>query len=373
MLIPFDDYPIHQTPLPLGQPGYGNPHHYDRFWFNGFRDDLIFGVAFCSYPNRQIMDGAFSVVHGGVQHSVFASGRINRDPVATHMGPIRIEIVEPMRVNRVIVDAPDHGLIADLTYTAHTAVVEESRQICYDGARLFMDTTRATQWGTWTGSLEVDGYSVDLGAGVHATKDRSWGARTIHSSTGGATQDPPEVLFLWSPIHFDDECLHFLVFENPDGSRWAQDGFVVTKIGPDAPVFGPGTEPTQFAQIDHHIDWLPGQRRARGARLTVRTLDGQTEDIRLEPLMTFQMKGIGYGHPFWGHGNWHGEHAVGGESYPEGTTDPMRPENIHIQQVVRASWRGKQGLGVLEQVLLGPHYRYGFADYLDGAPGIRTH
>jgi hypothetical protein len=76
MLIGFDDYPVHQTALPLAHAGSGSPHHYDRFWFNGFRDDLMFGVAFCVYPNRELVDGAFSVVVDGRQHSVFASGRI---------------------------------------------------------------------------------------------------------------------------------------------------------------------------------------------------------------------------------------------------------------------------------------------------------
>ena len=94
MLIPFDDYPVHQTSLPLAQSGSGNPHQYDSFWFNGFREDVMFGVAFCSYPNRELMDGAFSVVHDGRQHSVFASGRIKADRVDTSMGPIRIEVLE---------------------------------------------------------------------------------------------------------------------------------------------------------------------------------------------------------------------------------------------------------------------------------------
>jgi hypothetical protein len=58
MLIAVVDYPVHQTPLPLAQAGSGNPNFYDRFWFNGFREELILGVAFCSYPNKQIMDGA---------------------------------------------------------------------------------------------------------------------------------------------------------------------------------------------------------------------------------------------------------------------------------------------------------------------------
>ncbi|CAM5720953.1 hypothetical protein MAUB1S_00761 [Mycolicibacterium aubagnense] len=45
MLTPFDDYPVHQTPLPIAHAGNGHPDHYDRFWFNGYTEDLYFAVA----------------------------------------------------------------------------------------------------------------------------------------------------------------------------------------------------------------------------------------------------------------------------------------------------------------------------------------
>ena len=67
VLTPFDEYPIHQTAVPVAQVGDGHPDAYDRFWFNGYRDDLYFGIAMARYPNRGILDAAFSVLHDGVQ------------------------------------------------------------------------------------------------------------------------------------------------------------------------------------------------------------------------------------------------------------------------------------------------------------------
>jgi hypothetical protein len=126
--------------------------------------------------------------------------------------------------------------------------------------------------------------------------------------------------------------------------------------------------PTPLLRVEHLIDWQPGTRRARGARLLIHTLDGACDEMTLEPLMTFQMKGIGYGHPVWGHGQWHDERAVGSETYELAALDGLLPENVHVQQLVRARWRGREGLGVFEQVILGPHARYGFRDLVDGAP-----
>lgn len=180
VLTPFDDYPIHQTPMALAHAGNGHPDHYDRFWFNGYTEDFYFAVALGIYPNRGVIDAAFSVVHERTQRSVFASGRAPLDRTQTAIGPIRIEIVEPLRVNRVVVDAPEHGLSADITFTARTAGYEEPRQTRYLGSRLIIDMTRASQLGRWAGSVTVDGATRVLDEQtVYGTKDRSWGLRPI--------------------------------------------------------------------------------------------------------------------------------------------------------------------------------------------------
>src|SRR5439155_7367575 len=74
MITPWDDYPVHQTAMPVATPVSGDPNHYDRYFFNGFdpNGEYYFGVALGIYPNRGVIDGAFSVVRSGVQHSVFA-------------------------------------------------------------------------------------------------------------------------------------------------------------------------------------------------------------------------------------------------------------------------------------------------------------
>ncbi len=128
MLTPLDDYPIHQTALPIAHPASGDPNHYDRYWFNGYREDFYFAVGMAVYPNRGIIDAAFSTVHDGVQRSVFASSRMPADRTQTRVGPLSIEIVEPLRVTRVRVDAADLGIDADVTFTARTVALEEPRQ-----------------------------------------------------------------------------------------------------------------------------------------------------------------------------------------------------------------------------------------------------
>ncbi len=104
--MPFDDYPVHQTVLPLAHAGGSHPDFYDRFFFNGYTEDSYFAVALGVYPNRGVIDAAFSMVRRGVQRSVFASGRVPADRTQTRIGPVSVGIVDPLRVNRVRVDAP---------------------------------------------------------------------------------------------------------------------------------------------------------------------------------------------------------------------------------------------------------------------------
>lgn len=151
MLLASDDYPLHQSVLPIAHVMDGHPNAYDRFWFNGYTEDFFFAVALGLYPNRGVIDGAFSVVQGDRQFPVFASDALVGRP--TEVGPIRVKILEPLRVNRIIVDAPEQGLRCELTYTQRTATSEEPRQTMHDGARIFMDATRATQLGPGVAGL----------------------------------------------------------------------------------------------------------------------------------------------------------------------------------------------------------------------------
>ena len=64
---------------------------------------------------------------------------------------------------------------------------------------------------------------------------------------------------------------------------------------------------------------------------------------------------------------WKGDLALAAESWKTDEVDPLALENLHIQQVVRARSGDRVGIGVLEQVCIGPHVPSGFTEYFDGA------
>jgi hypothetical protein len=365
VLTPFDDYPVHQTPLPIAHAATGDPNHYDRFWFNGYTEDYYFAAGMAVYPNRGIIDAAFSIVADGVQRSVFASGRIPGDRSQTRIGPLTIDVVEPLRVTRLRVEAADLGIDADVTFRARSHVLEEPRQTMTAGTRIVMDSTRMTQWGTWTGRIAAGGRAFDVQS-VLGTKDRSWGVRPIGAPTPAAPElTLPQVFFLWAPINFDDCCTHFLCFERANGDRIVGSQAILPVIGDDDPTWGLEGSIEHLSNTVHEVRWAPGLRRSQGATLRMRRHDGREEVIELEPLLTFRMRGIGYGSPDWGHGHWRGELATGAEEFKVEDLDNVEPANLHVQQVMRARWGDRTGLGVLEQLAFGEHPS-GLTGLLDG-------
>jgi hypothetical protein len=67
------------------------------------------------------------IVREGVQRSIFASGAMPLDR-STAVGRIRVEVSEPMRTIRYVVEPHVHGIECDLKFRASTVAIEEPRQ-----------------------------------------------------------------------------------------------------------------------------------------------------------------------------------------------------------------------------------------------------
>jgi hypothetical protein len=373
MLTKFDDYPIHQTPEPIAHAASTDRNVYDRYWFNGYADDgeFYFGIGLGYYPNRGIMDCGFSLVIGGEQYAFHGSRRAGKEPTDCTVGPFKIDVVEPMRIIRVTLDENETGISCDLLFEARTACVEEGRQTFRNERHAIMDATRFAQFGRWSGHVGYDGKRLEIDRRrVLGTKDRSWGLRPIgEPEVGGAPiASVPQFYFLWAPIHWDDHCTHFGVFENSDGFRWHQDAAIVPAYDTPAEIPGVMDDDIRYwSRAEGKVTYVPGSRRAASADIALISSSGERRDIELEALLCFRMRGIGYMHPEWGHGLWKGDLAIGGESWRCDDVDPLAMENLHIQQVVRARSEGREGVGVLEQLCIGTHEPSGFTEFLDGA------
>lgn len=373
MLNRLDDYPIHQTPLPIAYPATSDRNVYDRTWFNGYVGDgaWYFGIGMAVYPHRGILDCAFSVVErGGRQHCFYGSRRAPAERTEMTVGPFRMEVIEPLRRTRVILDDNDSGVSCDLTFTARTAGIQEARQTLYSGTRASMDATRFDQFGSWEGVIRhPDGEIRVDAAQCFGTKDRSWGVRGIgEPETGGAPHVPGGIAFMWAPLFWDDHVSHAIFFDGADGQPLVREGLTAPLYADEHAIPEQGAaSDTRMATARHRIDYHRGTRLASRVEIDLVPLEGEMRTITLEPLLKFQMKGLGYMHPEWGQGMWKGELATGGESFYPDQLDPLDRENLHTQQVVRATDGSSEGVGVFEQIVIGPYAPAGFTEFFDGA------
>jgi hypothetical protein len=369
VLSPFDDFPIHPSADPIAHPASGDPNHYDRYWFNGHDADasFYFGAAMGHYPVRGVIDAAFSIVWEGVEHSIFASGVMPADR-STTIGPIRLEVTEPMRVIRYLVEPNEHGIACDLTFRATTVAVEEPRQRRVHAGVILTDHTRLTQWGTWEGTITVDGTTLTIAPDeVSGTRDRSWGVRPVGSDQVQTLRPPlePSVFWLWAPLHFGDRFTHLALHEHPDGSRWLESALVLDPIPEGAAPWS--TEGVRECRsIGYELEWEPGRREIKRAHLSFEDPIEGTIHVELEKVLTFRMRGIGYWHPYWAHGSLHGQLETGRESIKLSDFDPLDFSSLHLQNLVVATMGGRTGVGVLEEIHLGPHGPTGLTGFIDG-------
>lgn len=345
-----DDYPIHQTPDPVAYSG-TDRNFYDRYFINGYAPDggSFFAVAFGVYPHLDVADAHFCVVRDGVQHCLHASRRLGMERMELSCGPIRIEIVEPLKSLRVIVDG--EGIAADITFTGRAFPIEEPRFTWRIGPRTVMDYTRLTQNGHYEGWIAVDGQREALAPGSMGTRDRSWGVRPIGAADPQfAGKAVPQFFWQWTPINLPSRSVFYHLNAHADGTPWNTRAVIVPDSG--------GADAVQEHHAPHMATQLEGGTRwPAPSELTV-----GGEVFRIEPLSRFQMRGLGYTSPRWGHGMDHGALEVEREDIDLAAIDPARPDNLHVQMLCRVTGPGEQqGMGVFEQLAIGDYAPLGLA------------
>jgi hypothetical protein len=113
--------------------------------------------------------------------------------------------------------------------------------------------------------------------------------------------------------------------------------------------------------------WASGTRWLESATVTLERWRAEPLVVTYTPLLRFFMRGIGYTHPEWGHGEWKGDFAETRDELVVADANPADPTSIHLQNLCRVESNGKVGTAVFEHLVIGPHEPSGFTSILDGA------
>lgn len=362
MLTHADDYPIHQLPEPVATAG-TDRNFYDRYYFQGYSADqrTIVGAALGVYPHLDLMDAHFMLQHDGVQHRVFASKHMHSERMCMQVGPIELQVIQPLQQLRLTVADSAHGVHADLVFEGLSAPIEEPRFTHRAGPRTILDLTRMTQSGTWQGQVQAGGDTHSL-RGWRGTRDRSWGIRPL-----GARDPQPmpgtglhQWYWLWVPMHFDDHVMFFHTNDDAHGNGWNRSAVLVNLHNHQqqhlfdvrfSPRYAPGTQQVNHCEVQGQLPC--------GTPVRV-VLDGNGAIV--------PKQGEGYHHPSWGHASFHPEPlATHFESVDiRSGYDLNNPANVHrfvmaTAQLHIGNQAVRHGQATLEQMLLGAHAPSGWA------------
>jgi hypothetical protein len=376
VLGPLDDTLWHQLATTFDHVGTSDPRFFDRYWFAvtepGGRATLQFTLGV--YNNMDVVDGGFVVVHAARQRNLRVS-RALRPRFEPVCGPLRVEVLEPLRRFRLVAEPGDHPVHGELEWTGVLAPEEERPHFSRVRGRVSEEYQRFNQIGECSGWLDVEGARVELDR-WWGCRDHSWGVRPSMGIPEPVTAAPPEpgtAGFLFAFLFFSTDTIagHVQIAER-GAERAYLTGLFRDRRAPDAPDL-------HVVDADLHVEMVEGTRRFHTVTIDAALAGGSTdaERVRLRADAlgpSLAMTGLGYSGGFddgRGLGVWRGvEHA---ESDVWDVTDPeavvredgsvSRPAH-RIQPVhVTASGSGLdgQGTGSMTMIATGRLPRHGLA------------
>jgi hypothetical protein len=347
--------------------GTSDRNFYDRCYFNAHdrTGDIFLVTGLGVYPNLGVIDAYATVRRGDRQWAVRCSDALEERSLDAHVGPYRVEVIEPLSKIRVACETPDRGLAFDLTWDGSFVCVDEPHHIMHSADRVIIDGRRFAQVGTWSGLLNVDGEDIVVGPETWVgSRDRSWGIRPVgEAEPQGRSADEPREGFWWLyvPLRFDEFAVIVIVQEDPDGTR---------TLNAASRVWADGRhEQLGWPEID--IEYRPGTRHPDRAVLHMRSPDRSAVTLEVETLTGVALHiGAGYGgDPDWSHGQWRGRGWLDSAVYD--LTDPTVAGRVPfgvIDHVARATCGRAEGFGLFEHASVGRHDPTGFKDWLSLAP-----
>lgn len=291
---------------------------------------LAIGFGFGKYVNRNVVDAYGGISRGVEQWTVRASRELSSNPNGIDVGPLRYEIIEPLKRIRVVLERnPIQPIAFDITLEGIVPCVVEEREDrrTLTGYRHSADQIRYHQTGTARGWVEVDGKRHEVGPDTWImTRDHSWGLRP---AVGEPMRDLPpdpmdsdlaQVLAIWNPLYF----------EKPDGSTYAFHQYYLCYAGTGFRhermqggfEFADGRRDPLRA-LEPVLTFDPINRRFKQGEFRLTMGNGRVRTLRARAIgATGFHLGAGLYHGFDGkhHGSYRGRLALEGEHFADCST-----------------------------------------------------
>ncbi|MBV9208485.1 MAG: hypothetical protein JO037_24475, partial [Actinobacteria bacterium] len=178
MLLRFDEYPYHQITASFSGVAGSDPQ-----WNDGHYvcvSDQAGNVSLAStlrlYHNNDVLDGFVCLRHAGRQHNIRLSRRLRPRMDELAVGPLRLEIIEPMRALRLVLEDNEFGFTLDITCRSERVPYEDPAEVTRIDGRLISERMTYEITGKCAGWVQVAGAHYELDPATDSFfRNHSWG------------------------------------------------------------------------------------------------------------------------------------------------------------------------------------------------------
>lgn len=368
-----DDLIGHQAPAPFAQrAGNGDARFTERYWYtlhpiSGTVDGMpmILDIGMGYYPNKGVMDVFAGITVGRRQHNFRASRALGATPLNAGAGPLRIQVLEGMKLHRLTLEDNESGFSFALDFEASFPATQEKQNYRERKGEVEEDMVRISQFGRWHGWFVIDGTRHEVAPHTWwGQRDHSWGIRSEMRTDEAAppVQQHSSFFWTWSMFQFEDMGISIFLKEREPGQPHYLSASEFVRAADGSVTHREATGAT------HALEWADdplGQTIVAGS-FTLEFAEGPPRTVRMEGLQArFYLKGGLYGgFNGWNHGDnkgdYHADHDVW-ELDDAATRAKARTLSDHV---VRATCDGRTGVGISE---------YGVAQGYPRYPGPQKH
>ncbi len=345
----------------------------EKIWASIARTDgslqIDFGLG--KYQNRGIIDGFGGVSRGREQWTVRGSRELASAPEQSGVGPVQMEVVEPLRQMRFRLEPNDVQPISfDIVLSGVTPPFFEERNLVRNRrtGRIDVDVIRYHQGGWASGTVTVDGETHEVRPEEwFGFRDHSWGVR---QAIGEPSTDliPAQAIpagtrggMKWSPAFF----------RRPDGTYYETAIFVVEGAWEYSSAYVNDADGNQVPvrSVSPRIEYDTRTRYVTGGELLLTMESGEQRVVEVEVLgdSGFFLKTAGYG--AWEghkHGSWKGKLHVDGEYIADCASDENLPRLGQFRDTpIRVRDGDAVGYGIMESLIGGVWPELGLTEESD--------
>ena len=222
--------------------------------------DFHLAVGLGAYTKENVMDGYVLLRQRATQYNIRLSRRLKGDRANTSIGPLMVNVIEPLERWGMYLDENEHGVGFSVEFKGrmapHLSKVSAFPFVHYN------------QQGRCSGTVVIDGVKIGVD-GFMGARDRSWRVHLGQRASAGR----PWVGHLAVGAQFSDCCLSFHgmpVWQGPPpefhGALQYDDGHVI-----------------EIEELRHRVHFIPGILAVSSAELLLKCADGKDRRVLVTP------------------------------------------------------------------------------------------